>query len=203
MILDLVAFEEEVYNASCKALAVIKKDCQQEQLYSFVLVTTGLFGYVFPYANTKEGVIAGAEYDVANAKSFHGRLDIAIKCNRWEPSPIWRFFQKHYDCFDSVNKMLEEVNIQDALYKLSDVEFSLTTDQIEDVLLNVLNKLRKDGYFGKDDDNFYVNISYQDQTFEDLHRCALRVNSEELCKSMWNDLSDVLKFWYSKDKEAG
>ena len=203
MILDLVTFEEEVYKASCKVLDAIREDCQSERLYSFALITTGLFGYVFPYANTEEGIIAGAEYDVANAKGFHGQLELALKCNRWEPSPTWRFFKKHYDCFDEVNKMLDEVNIQDALCKLPDVEFSSTTEQIEDVLLNVLNRLRKEGHFGKDSNNFYANISYQDQTFEDLHRYALRVNSAELCKSMWNDLSDVLKFWYSKDQTAG
>jgi len=203
MILDLVAFEEEVYKASYKALDAIKEDCQSERLYSFVLETTSLFGYVFPYANTEEGIIEGAKYDVVNAKGFHGHLDIALKCNRWEPSTRWRFFKKHHDCFDEVNKILEDVNIQDALCKLPDEEFSSTTAQIEDVLFNVVNRLRENGHFGRDNENFYANIFYYDQTFEGLHRCALRANSGELCKRMFNDLSDVLNFFYSNDQTAG
>ncbi len=198
MILDFVTFENEVYKASCKALDAIKKDCPNEHLYSFALVTTGLFGYIFPYANTDEGIITGAEYDAANAKGFQGQLEIALKCNRWEPSPTWRFFNKHHESFDKVNDMLEEANIQDALCKLPPVEFDSTATKMEDILFNVLNRLRKDGHFGKENDKFYANISYQDQTLEELHRCALRVNSTDLCDSMRNDLSDILRFWYSK-----
>ena len=194
MILDFVSFEREVFKASCKALDAIKKDCANEHLYSFALVTTGLFGYIFPNANTEEGIIAGAEYDAENAKGFHGQLEIALKCNRWEPSPTWRFFKKYDDSFNEINNMLTEVNIENALCKLSDTEFDSTIEKLEDTLFNVLNRLREDGHFGKENDKFYTNISYQDETFEELYRCALRVNSTELCDNMRNDLSDVLTF---------
>jgi Domain of unknown function (DUF4303) len=191
MILAFVTFEKELYKASCEALDAIKKDCQNEQLYSFALVTTGLFGYVFPNANTEEGIIAGA-------KGFRGQLEIALKCNRWEPSPTWRFFKKHYESFEKINNMLDEVNMENALCKLPKVEFRPTRAKLEDSLFSVLNKLRKDGLFGKDNDKFYANISYQDQTLVDLHRCALRVNFIEVCNTMQNDLSDVEKFWDSE-----
>jgi hypothetical protein len=94
--------------------------------------------------------------------------------------------------------MLEKANVQDELCKLSDVDFDLTTTKIEDCLFNVLKRMRAEGCFGTDQDKFYLNISYQDQSYEDLHRCALRVNSSGMCTNMRNDLSAVLKLWDSK-----
>ena len=202
MILDFVAFEEAVYKASCEALGAIREDCQTETLYSFGLITNGLFGYIFPNANTEEGVVRAAN-EIVQAKGFHGELEIALKCAQWEPSVYWHFFGKQNSYFEGINNMLDQVNIQDALCNLSHAEFDSTTEKLEGVLLNVLSRLRENGCFGKVKDDFYTNISYQDQTFEDLHRCALRVNSGEVCNRMWNDLSDVLELWNSKNQEAG
>ena len=199
-ILDFVTFEKELYKASCQAIDAIRKDSQNKHLYSFALVTTGLFGYIFPNANTEEWLLEEAKQYILKAQhhTFNGQIEMAVKYGRWEPTAYWRFFQKHYDCFEKVNSILEEVNIQDSLCKLSDIEFSATTTKIEDIMLGVLNRLREDSYFGKDQEKFYANICYQDQTFEDLHRCALRVNSGEVCNRMWNDLSDVMNFESSK-----
>lgn len=202
-ILDFVTFEKELYKASCLAIDAIRKDSQNEHLYSFALVTTGLFGYIFPNANTEEWLQQKAKQYILQTQDFNGQIEMAVKYGRWEPNAYWRFFQKHNDCFQKVNNILEEVNIQDSLCKLSDMEFVVTTNKIEDVMLGVLNRLREDSYFGKDQEKFYVNICYQDQTFEDLHRCALRVNSAEVCDIMWNDLSDVMNFGRSKKQKAG
>jgi hypothetical protein len=202
-ILDFVNFEKELYKASIQTIDAIWKDSQNENLYCFALVTTGLFGYIFPNANTEEFLQEQAKQYILETQDFNRQIEMAMKYFRWEPTAYWRFFKKHYAPFEKVNKILEESNIQDSLCKLSDIEFDKTTAKIEDIMFDVLNKLREDGYFGKNQENFYTNICYQDQSFKDLYRCALRVNSSEICNSMWNDLSDVINFWSSKRQNAG
>ncbi len=202
-ILDFVNFEKELYKASSQTIDAIWKDSQNESLYSFALVTTGLFGYIFPNANTEECLQEEAKQYTLQTQDFNGQIEMAMKYGRWEPTAYWRFFKKHYAPFEKVNNMLEESNIQDSLCKLPDNEFDATTTKIEEIMLDVLNKLREDGCFRKNQENFYINICYQDQTFEDLHRCALRVNSFKICDNMWNDLSDVMNFWSSKRQKAG
>jgi hypothetical protein len=201
MLLDFPDFKKELYKASLNAIASIRQDCHEERLYGFVLMTTGLFGYIFPIANTEEGIVAGAEYDIVRSKAFPGRLDLALKDTRWEPSHLWRFFNgKHHDCFSNINQILE--SIQDKLYKLPHTDFDQTTAELEESIINVLNELRDDGIFGPDNENFYVNISYDDYAPQDLYQSALRLNNSEVCNRMQTDLSEVLEFWNSRPSES-
>ena len=131
-ILDYPKFEQELYKAACAELEVIKSECGNERLYSFALSTTGLFGYVFPNANTEEGILRAAKEHIVEARGFRGNVDMAIISARWEPSLYWRFFRQQNPRFDKVNAML--VNVQDKLCKLSDIDFDISTTKIEDCL---------------------------------------------------------------------
>ena len=93
-ILDYPKFEQELYKAACAELEVIKSECGNEHLYSFALSTTGLFGYVFPNANTEEGILRAAKEHIVEARGFRGNMDMAIISARWEPSLYWRFFRQ-------------------------------------------------------------------------------------------------------------
>ncbi len=198
-ILDYPKFEQELYQASCAELESIKAECGGESLYSFALSTTGLFGYVFPNANTEEGIIRAAKEHIVEARGFRGRLDMASISTRWEPSLYWRFFRQQNQRFDKVNAML--VNVQNKLCKLSDINFDIATTTIEDCLFSVLNRMRTENLFGTSVDNFYTILSYHDQSVEDLYRCALRVNSKGLCSKMQKEMLTLRKFVWKQ--EAG
>ncbi len=202
MLLDIADLKKEAYAASRAVLESIRAGCGGEHLYSFALVTTGLFGYVFPNANTEEQLLTASERYIAETKDFDGQIDMAMKYGRWEPTAFWRFHGKHNDAFGKLNAMLDAASMEQALCKLPKEEFGAATGQLESALLDVLKKLRSDGCFGKNPDGFYANICYQDQAYQDLYRCALRVNSGVICQQMGSDLDDVLAFWRLKKGDA-
>jgi len=198
-ILEYPKFEQELYEASCAELKAIKAECGNEHLYSFALSTTGLFGYIFPNANTEEGILRAAKEHIVEARGFRGHLDMAAISARWEPSLYWRFFRQQNQRFDKVNAML--VNVQDKLCKLSGIDFDITTTKIEDCLFSVLDRMRAENLFGTNVDNFYTILSYHDQSDEDFYRCALRVNSKSLCSKMQKEMLNLRKFM--QEQEAG
>jgi hypothetical protein len=201
MILDFAEFKSELYTASRVTLDAIRNDCKAEHLYSFALVTTPLFGYVFPNANTAEGLLEASKQYLADTQDFNGEIEMAMKYGRWEPTAFWRFFGRHDGPFGKVNSMLEAINMENALCMLPETDFRPTITKLEDILFDVLSELRSDGCFEGNLEEIYVNICYQDQDYEDLCRCALRVNSRSVSNRMRNDLSDVLHFWQSKQKD--
>jgi hypothetical protein len=202
MLLDIAELKKEAYSASRTALDAIRSECAGERLYSFALVTTGLFGYVFPTANTEERLRLASERYISETKDFDGQIDMAMKYGRWEPTAFWRCHGKHNEAFRQVNALLDAAGMEQALCKLPKDEFAMATRDLESALLDVLKKLRSDGCFGTDPDAFYANICYQDQAYQDLYRCALRVNAGVVCQQMGRDLDDVLAFWRLKKGEA-
>jgi hypothetical protein len=198
--LDLDKFHKLLLLASKNALQSIKSSLSGETLYSFALVTTGLFEYVFANANTEECLRTAARKYLEDTGDFGGDIQLALKYCQWEPTPYWRFFQSSNDAFDDVNAFLNNASIADELCQLDDHEFNEATRGLEQILFNVLRKMDKDGDFGTgtDRENFVVAISYQDQTYEDLHRCVDAMNPTIVSNMVWNDLSDVLRYWQNK-----
>jgi hypothetical protein len=195
--LDFDKFQELLYAAAKVSLRLMKSDPAGETLYSFALVTTGLFGYVFPNGNTEECVLQAARKYLDQTGDFDNNLDLALKYCRWEPTAYWRFFQAYHDPFKEVNSLIESVDIPYSLTQLSNHEFDYMAERLEQTLFNVLRSLETDGEFGAGSSRemFYVNISYQDQTYEDLHRCAEAVNPKPVSDRLWSDLCDVMRFW--------
>jgi hypothetical protein len=193
--LDLDVFSNQLYVASKESLGLMKSNYQGVKLYSFALVTTGLFGYVFPNGNTEECVLEAARMYLDQTGDFGIDIELAKKYCRWEPSPYWRFFQAYYEPFEEVNSMVE--NIPSELSRLNEQEFDEAGNRIEEALFDVLRRLDKEGEFGSGPtrESFYVNISYQDQSYEDLHRCAKAVNPTQVSDLVWSDLADVMRFW--------
>ncbi len=202
MLLDVAELKKETYTASRRVLAAIQAECAGERLYSFALVTTGLFGYIFPNANTEQRLRAASERYIAETKDFDGQISMAMKYGRWEPTAFWRFHGTHREEFGRVNAMLDSAGLEHALCELPKDEFEVATKQLEEALLDVLKKLRSDGCFGAEPDAFYANVCYQDQAYHDLYRCALRVNSGVICQQMGSDLDEVLAFWRMKKGDA-
>ncbi len=202
MLLDIDRFRNEVYSASQRTLEAIRTECQGEHLYAFALITTGLFGSVLPNANTEERLRTASGRYIAETKDFDGQVEMALKYGRWEPTAFWRFYGQHGNEFEKVNAMLQAADLEQALCRLPKQEFATATHEIEDALLDVLKKLRSDGCFGHDPDGFYVNVCYQDQAYQDLYRCALRVNSGRVCSQLASDLDDVLRFWRMKQGDG-
>ncbi len=195
MILDIEDFKNEIYIASCASLKAIWADCGHEHPYSFALMTSPLFGYIFPNADTEECLLDEAKRAATESKGFHGRLDMALKYLRWHPNRRWRFFCQNDDNFAGINRKLQAIYDQDALGVLSEAEFDATTARLEDALMDVLLQLRVKGQLGAQPDDFYLNITYGDQTFDHLHRLASRVNSPAVSGRMEGDLVDLLEFW--------
>jgi hypothetical protein len=176
--LDYIEFRLALITASQKAFGHISSMLYEEKLYAFGLYTNAEGSYLYPTANTEEGLIRRA-YNYSRVYS----LSQSKKILRWSPSH-WDYHLEGQVYFEEVNKILNLGWSKDY------GEFMPESKIIFQICMNVLALLDKESVFGsgKTRESVLINVFNSHQESEELVSRARSLNSSAQCNQLEQEL---------------
>jgi hypothetical protein len=176
--LDYIEFRLALIAATQKAFGHISSMLYEEKLYAFGLYTNAEGSYLYPTANTEEGLIRRA-YSYSKVYS----LSQSKKILKWNPSH-WDYHLEGQEYFEEVNKLLTLGWSKDY------GEFIPESKIIFQICMNVLTLLDKEATFGlgKTRESILINVFRIRQESEELVAQAKRLNSFARCNQFEQEL---------------
>jgi Domain of unknown function (DUF4303) len=176
--LDYIEFRLALIKATQKAFGYISSMLYEEKLYAFGLYTNAEGSYLYPTANTEEGLIRRAHH---YSKVYS--LSHSEKILRWNPSH-WDYHLEGREYFEEVNMLLSSGWSKDY------GEFIPESKIIFQICMNVLALSDKEAVFGsgKTRESILINVFRSSQEPEELVAQAKRLNSFARCNQFEQEL---------------
>ena len=211
---DYEAFETELYQVSLETFRDIQVNHADETFYMFSLFSTALFDYLYPTANSEEGLTRTAKRYRTNYLEKKPEADISlfdIKLDlRYSPVDSAYHAPKIYDpLFQPINDMLgdhivlldklEEYNIQfvgrDGAWKID----QLIRYKLEVIMLKVMTQLDAQHIFEQTNkrENIVLGLRFGDQSDKEIERYSSMLNPPEVHTKFY----DLLQKSYEISRE--
>jgi hypothetical protein len=175
---DYIELRMALLTATKKAFGQIRSTLHNEKLYAFGLYTNAESSYLYPTANTEEGLLRKAH----NYSKVYS-LSQGKKILRWMPCN-WDYHLEGQDYFEEVNRILNSGWSKDY------GEFIPDSKIIFQICMNVLSLLDSESLFGvaKTRESILINIFTGSQEAEELVSQARILNSLERCNQFEREL---------------
>lgn len=160
-----------VKDAARVAFTDLKRRRASERFYAFALYTAGMGEYVYPSANTEEGLLrraGGYARRSGDAPSDH------LAGLRWNAAD-WAYHLAGDEYFDGVDKLLAEAPDP---YDLDDGACAAQVAGVFEACLSALAELDAEGVFGRGEERegVVVNLLKGDQADQEMLEWARRLN---------------------------
>ncbi len=154
---DIESLRVALVQAARACLADARKRHKGERLYSFVLFTEPLLGYVAPSLNTEESL----------ARKGKEKL-------RWRP-PDWEYHGEGREHFDTAQALLKRLRREGGI---SEEEQDRSREQRWSAFVGALKQLDEEGTFGTGEarDAILINIMWGDQDVPAFLESAEQLN---------------------------
>jgi hypothetical protein len=175
---DYIELRLALITATKKAFGYISSILHSEKLYAFGLYTNAEGSYLYPTANTEEGLLRRAR----NYSKVYS-LSQSKKILRWSPSH-WDYHLEGQEYFEEVNRILN------AGWSKNYGEFIPESKIIFQICMNVLSLLDQESFFGlkKNREYMIINIFKGSQEIEELVSQARILNNLDRCNQFEKEL---------------
>jgi Domain of unknown function (DUF4303) len=175
---DYIELRLALITATKKAFGHISSLLHNEKLYAFGLYTNAEGSYLYPTANTEEGLLRKSH----NYSKVYS-LSQSKKILRWSPSH-WDYHLEGQEYFEEVNRILN------AGWSKDYGEFIPESKIIFQICMNVLSLLDSESFFGLGitRECILINIFKGNQETEELVSRARILNSLDRCNQFEKEL---------------
>ncbi len=176
--LDYIELRLALIAATQKAFGHVSSTLYEEKLYAFGLYSNAEGSYLYPTANTEEGLIRRSH---SYSKVYS--LSQSKKILKWNPRH-WDYHLEGQEYFEEVNQLLNSGFSNDY------GEFTPESKIIFQICMNVLALLDKKAVFGsgKTREPILINVFKSSQESEELVAQAKRLNSFARCNQFEQEL---------------